>query len=187
MDNQKDPIIRVINADSLDEALRLKRQGFKPIVLDMANREFPGGGILSSPISLLFYVSVHFLGSCSPEILQCFACLPMAHTLFFFAFLLVCLWQIVPNCVDYRADGTTQEAGLFLRTNLFQCLDTEPRRSEFYPLPSQGAVYCPNMVVLRKSRQDKNDFMDRPEWMSFLVSYDAIEKGSHGANWKMRD
>ncbi|KAG0281333.1 hypothetical protein BGZ95_004970 [Linnemannia exigua] len=113
MDNQKDPIIKVVNADSLDEALRLKRQGFKPIVLDMANREFPGG--------------------------------------------------------DYRADGTTQEAGLFLRTNLYQCLDTEPRRSEFYPLPSQGAVYCPNMVVLRKSSQDKNEFMDRPEWMSFLA------------------
>ncbi|KAG0379848.1 hypothetical protein BGX24_011368 [Mortierella sp. AD032] len=113
MDNQKDPIIKVVNADSLDEALRLKRQGFKPLVLDMANREFPGG--------------------------------------------------------DYRADGTTQEAGLFLRTNLYQCLDTEPRRSEFYPLPSQGAVYCPNMVVLRKSSQDKNEFMDRPEWMSFLA------------------
>lgn len=113
MDNQKDPIIRVINADSLDEALRLKRQGYKPIVLDMANREYPGG--------------------------------------------------------DYRADGTTQEAGLFLRTNLYQCLDTEPRRSEFYPLPSQGAVYCPNMVVIRKSSQDKNEFMDRPDWMSFLA------------------
>ncbi|KAG9065639.1 hypothetical protein KI688_001928 [Linnemannia hyalina] len=81
MDNQKDPIIRVVNADSLDEALRLKRQGYKPIVLDMANREFPGG--------------------------------------------------------DYRADGTTQEAGLFLRTNLYH--------------------------------QDKNEFMDRPEWMSFLA------------------
>ncbi|KAF9105945.1 hypothetical protein BGX29_010929 [Mortierella sp. GBA35] len=113
MDSQKDPIIRVINADSLDEALRLKRQGYKPIVLDMANREFPGG--------------------------------------------------------DYRADGATQEAGLFLRTNLYQCLDTEPRRSEFYPLPSQGAVYCPNMVVLRRSAQETNEFMDRPEWMSFLA------------------
>ncbi|KAF9922725.1 hypothetical protein FBU30_007146 [Linnemannia zychae] len=113
MDSQKDPVIRVIDADSLDEALRLKRQGYKPIVLDMANREFPGG--------------------------------------------------------DYRADGATQEAGLFLRTNLYQCLDTEPRRSEFYPLPSQGTVYCPNMVVIRKSSQDKNEFMDRPDWMSFLA------------------
>lgn len=44
MDNQADPVVRVIDADSLDEALRLKRLGFKPIVLDMANREFPGGG-----------------------------------------------------------------------------------------------------------------------------------------------
>lgn len=71
--------------------------------------------------------------------------------------------------VDYRADGTTQEAGLFRRTNLYQCLDTEPRRSEFYPLPSQGAVYCPNMIVLRKSSLENDEFMDRPEWMSFLV------------------
>ncbi|KAF9387989.1 hypothetical protein CPB97_001794 [Podila verticillata] len=113
MDNQADPVVRVIDADSLDEALRLKRLGFKPIVLDMANREFPGG--------------------------------------------------------DYRADGTTQEAGLFRRTNLYQCLDAEPRRSEFYPLPSQGAVYCPNMIVLRKSSLENDEFVDRPEWMSFLA------------------
>lgn len=46
MDTQKDPIIKVVNADTLDEALKLKRQGLKPIVLDMANREFPGGGTL---------------------------------------------------------------------------------------------------------------------------------------------
>ncbi|KAG0032081.1 hypothetical protein BGZ82_006692 [Podila clonocystis] len=88
MDNQTDPAVRVVDADSLDEALRLKRLGFKPIVLDMANREFPGG---------------------------------------------------------------------------------EPRRSEFYPLPSQGAVYCPNMIVLRKSSLENDEFMDRPEWMSFLA------------------
>ncbi|KAG0349007.1 hypothetical protein BG004_002865 [Podila humilis] len=113
MDNQPDPVVRVVDADTLDEALRLKRLGFKPIVLDMANREFPGG--------------------------------------------------------DYRADGTTQEAGLFRRTNLFQCLDTEPRKSEFYPLPSQGAVYCPNMIVLRKSSLEGDEFMERPEWMSFLA------------------
>lgn len=93
-------------------------------------------------------------------------------TYFIFFFMLACL-PILQHFVDYRADGTTQEAGLFLRTNLYQCLDTEPRRSEFYPLPSQGAVYCPNMVVLRKSSQEKNEFMDRPEWMSFLVSCDA--------------
>ncbi|KAF9990240.1 hypothetical protein BGZ75_002873 [Mortierella antarctica] len=113
MDSQRDPVVRVIDADCLDEALRLKRQGFKPIVLDMANREFAGG--------------------------------------------------------DYRADGTSQEAGLFRRTNLYQCLDTEPRRSEFYPLPSQGAVYCPNMIVLRKSSQEGDEFLERPEWMSFLA------------------
>ncbi|KAF9962675.1 hypothetical protein BGZ70_007996 [Mortierella alpina] len=113
MDSQRDPVVRVVDADCLDEALRLKRQGFKPIVLDMANREFAGG--------------------------------------------------------DYRADGTSQEAGLFRRTNLYQCLDTEPRRSEFYPLSSQGAVYCPNMIVLRKSSQEGDEFMERPEWMSFLA------------------
>ena len=68
-------------------------------------------------------------------------------------------------------DGTTQEAGLFRRTNLHQCLDTEPSRTEFYPLPSQGAVYCPNMVVLRKSSKEYDEFLERPEWMSFLVSH----------------
>ncbi|KAF8983805.1 hypothetical protein BGZ46_009450 [Entomortierella lignicola] len=113
MDSQNDPIVNVVNADSLDEALKLKRLGYKPVLLDMANREYPGG--------------------------------------------------------DYRLDGTTQEAGLFRRTNLYQCLDTEPRRSSFYPMPSQGAIYCPNMVVLRKSAKDNEEFMDRPEWMSFLA------------------
>ncbi|KAG0204958.1 hypothetical protein BGX28_003259 [Mortierella sp. GBA30] len=92
MDTQPDPVVRVVDADCLDEALRLKRKGFKPI-----------------------------------------------------------------------------ESGLFRRTNLHQCLDTEPRRSEFYPLPSQGAVYCPNMVVLRKSSEENNEFLERPEWMSFLA------------------
>ncbi|KAF9585908.1 hypothetical protein BGW38_000098 [Lunasporangiospora selenospora] len=113
MDSQQDPVIQVVEADSLDEALRLKRLGFKPLVLDMASREIPGG--------------------------------------------------------DYRLDGLSQEAGLFRRTNLFQCLDMEPRRSEFYPLPSQGGVYCPNMLVLRKSNQNNNELMDRPDWMSFLA------------------
>ncbi|KAF9930716.1 hypothetical protein BGZ65_005192 [Modicella reniformis] len=113
MDLQKDPVIRVVKEDCLNEALRLKRRGFKPIVLDMAHREIPGG--------------------------------------------------------DYKFDGISQEAGLFRRTNLHQCLDVEPRRSEFYPLPIPGAVYCPNMIVLRKSSKENDAFMDRPDWMSFLV------------------
>lgn len=113
MDKQHDPNVRVVDTDCLDEALRLKRQGFKPVVLDMAHRDIPGG--------------------------------------------------------DYRTDGNTQEAGLFRRTNLYQCLDTEPRRTTYYPLPIQGGVYCPNMVVLRKSSQENDAFMDRPDWMSFLV------------------
>ncbi|KAG0232420.1 hypothetical protein BGW42_008211 [Actinomortierella wolfii] len=113
MDAQDDPIIRVVNEDCLDEALRLKKRGLKPILLDMANRVYPGG--------------------------------------------------------DYRQDGATQEAGLFRRTNLYQCLDMEPRRSDFYPLPSQGGVYCPNMIVIRKSDKDNNEFLDRPEWMSILA------------------
>ncbi|KAF9969773.1 hypothetical protein BGZ73_007702 [Actinomortierella ambigua] len=44
MDAQDDPIIRVVNEDCLDEALRLKKRGRKPILLDMANRVYPGGG-----------------------------------------------------------------------------------------------------------------------------------------------
>lgn len=63
MDNQKDPIIRVINADSLDEALRLKRQGYKPIVLDMANREYPGGGTVFLPVFLPFILCFVFVFS----------------------------------------------------------------------------------------------------------------------------
>ncbi|KAG0258293.1 hypothetical protein DFQ27_004729 [Actinomortierella ambigua] len=113
MDAQDDPIIRVVNEDCLDEALRLKKRGRKPIVLDMANRVYPGG--------------------------------------------------------DYRQDGATQEAGLFRRTNLYQCLDMEPRRGTFYPIPSQGGVYCPNMIVIRKSEKDNNEFLERPEWMSILA------------------
>lgn len=43
MDKQPHPVIRVVDADCLDEALRLKRQGLKPVVLDMADRDTPGG------------------------------------------------------------------------------------------------------------------------------------------------
>ncbi|KAF9393871.1 hypothetical protein CPC16_000927 [Podila verticillata] len=56
MDNQADPVVRVVDADSLDEALRLKRLGFKPIVLDMANREFPGGERMELRKKLDFFV-----------------------------------------------------------------------------------------------------------------------------------
>jgi hypothetical protein len=45
MDKQRDPNVRVVDADCLDEALRLKRQGLKPVVLDMAHRDIPGGGM----------------------------------------------------------------------------------------------------------------------------------------------
>ncbi|KAF9417575.1 hypothetical protein BGZ94_009927 [Podila epigama] len=56
MDNQPDPVIRVVDADILDEALRLKRQGFKPIVLDMANRVYPGGDKMELRKKLVFFV-----------------------------------------------------------------------------------------------------------------------------------
>ncbi|EDO29211.1 predicted protein [Nematostella vectensis] len=39
--------IRVVNGDCLEEALELKRQGFKPAVLNMASPKRPGGGYLT--------------------------------------------------------------------------------------------------------------------------------------------
>lgn len=39
-------IITVINEDSIDAGIRLKDQGFNPIVLDMASEDGPGGGVI---------------------------------------------------------------------------------------------------------------------------------------------
>ncbi|KAF9170121.1 hypothetical protein BGX21_006937 [Mortierella sp. AD011] len=71
--------------------------------------------------------------------------------------------------VDYHLDSATNnEADLFRRTTLYQCLDQEPRRSRFYPLQENGGVYCPNQAVFRHGQDRDNEFMDRFEWISVV-------------------
>src|SRR5688572_1660266 len=43
---QENPEIQVVDGDCLNHALRLKNEGYNPIVLNMANAEIPGGGYL---------------------------------------------------------------------------------------------------------------------------------------------
>jgi uncharacterized protein (TIGR02452 family) len=43
---QQNPKIQIVNGDCLNHALRLKGEGYNPIVLNMANAEVPGGGYL---------------------------------------------------------------------------------------------------------------------------------------------
>ncbi|KAF9973962.1 hypothetical protein BGZ73_002774 [Actinomortierella ambigua] len=70
---------------------------------------------------------------------------------------------------DYYLDSTNdREADLFRRTTVHQCLDQEPRRSQFYPLKENGGVYCPNQAVIRLGAASNYDFMDRFEWISVL-------------------
>src|SRR5581483_11338686 len=42
----QNPTIQVIDGDCLSHALRLKKEGYNPVVLNMANAEVPGGGYL---------------------------------------------------------------------------------------------------------------------------------------------
>lgn len=43
--NQQQTIIEVIDADCLDEGVRLLKMGYNPAILNMANRQNPGGGV----------------------------------------------------------------------------------------------------------------------------------------------
>ncbi|CAG8656600.1 17749_t:CDS:2 [Funneliformis caledonium] len=45
-EKQPHPIVQVVNDDCLNHALKLKREGYDSIVLNMANAEVPGGGYL---------------------------------------------------------------------------------------------------------------------------------------------
>lgn len=40
-------IVEVVNADCLDEGLRLLNMGYNPAILNMASRQNPGGGVIS--------------------------------------------------------------------------------------------------------------------------------------------
>jgi len=116
LDMQWDPEVTVVVGNVLDETIRLREEGYRPVMLNVANPEVPGG--------------------------------------------------------DYHLDSAVDvEADLFRRTTLHQCLDQEPRRSRFYPLSEFGGVYCPNQAVFRHGMDRENEFMDRFEWISVVVSF----------------
>ncbi|KAG0290346.1 hypothetical protein BGZ96_006171 [Linnemannia gamsii] len=120
LDMQWDPEVTVVVGNVLDETVKLRQEGYRPVMLNVANGNVPGG--------------------------------------------------------DYHLDSATDnEADLFRRTTLHQCLDQEPRRSRFYPLSEAGGVYCPNQAVFRRGYERSNEFMDRFEWIS-VVSVAPISK-----------
>ncbi|KAF9281135.1 hypothetical protein BGZ68_006821 [Mortierella alpina] len=120
LDMQWDPEVTVVVGNVLDETVKLRQEGYRPVMLNVANSQVPGG--------------------------------------------------------DYHLDSATDnEADLFRRTTLHQCLDQEPRRSRFYPLEESGGIYCPNQAVFRHGLDKDNAFMDRFEWIS-VVSVAPIPK-----------
>ncbi|KAF9900483.1 hypothetical protein EC991_007293 [Linnemannia zychae] len=120
LDMQWDPEVTVVVGNVLDETVKLRQEGYRPVMLNVGNSNVPGG--------------------------------------------------------DYHLDSaTSNEADLFRRTTLHQCLDQEPRRSRFYPLSEAGGVYCPNQAVFRRGYDRSNEFMDRFEWIS-VVSVAPIPK-----------
>ncbi|KAI1310821.1 hypothetical protein EDD11_003636 [Mortierella claussenii] len=120
LDMQWDPEVTVVVGNVLDETVRLRQEGYRPVMLNVGNSHIPGG--------------------------------------------------------DYHLDtATDNEADIFRRTTLHQCLDQEPRRTRFYPLPESGGIYCPNQAVFRHGRDKDNEFMDRFEWIS-VVSVASISK-----------
>ncbi|KAF8977899.1 hypothetical protein BGZ46_007013 [Entomortierella lignicola] len=113
LDMQWDPEVTVVVGNVLDETVKLRQEGYRPVMLNVGNSLVPGG--------------------------------------------------------DYHMDNVTDnEADLFRRTTIYQCLDQEPRRSRFYPLQENGGVYCPNQAVFRHGLDKNNDFMDRFEWISVV-------------------
>ncbi|KAF9112806.1 hypothetical protein BGX27_002734 [Mortierella sp. AM989] len=120
LDMQWDPEVSVVVGNVLDETVKLRQEGYRPVMLNVGNSLVPGG--------------------------------------------------------DYHRDiASDNEADLFRRTTIYQCLDQEPRKSRFYPLQENGGVYCPNQAVFRHGRDRNNDFMDRFEWIS-VVSVAPIPK-----------
>ncbi|KAF9571979.1 hypothetical protein EC968_010455 [Mortierella alpina] len=120
LDMQWDPEVTVVVGNVLDETVKLRQEGYRPVMLNVGNSQVPGG--------------------------------------------------------DYHLDSATDnEADLFRRTTLHQCLDQEPRRSRFYPLGESGGIYCPNQAVFRHGLDKDNEFMDRFEWIS-VVSVAPIPK-----------
>ncbi|KAF9920016.1 hypothetical protein FBU30_010243, partial [Linnemannia zychae] len=120
LDMQQDPEVTVVVGNVLDETVKLRQEGYRPVMLNVGNSDIPGG--------------------------------------------------------DYHLDtAVDNEADLFRRTTLHQCLDQEPRRSRFYPLSESGGVYCPNQAVFRHGFDRNNEFMDRFEWIS-VVSVAPIPK-----------
>ncbi|KAG0016774.1 hypothetical protein BGZ81_011041 [Podila clonocystis] len=120
LDMQWDPEVVVVVGNVLDETVKLRQEGYRPVMLNVGHDEVPGG--------------------------------------------------------DYHLDSAKDnEADLFRRTTLHQCLDQEPRRSRFYPLPEFGGIYCPNQAVFRHGLDRDNEFMDRFEWIS-VVSVAPIPK-----------
>ncbi|KAG0087412.1 hypothetical protein BGZ93_010985 [Podila epicladia] len=120
LDMQWDPEVVVVVGNVLDETVKLRQEGYRPVMLNVGHDEVPGG--------------------------------------------------------DYHLDSAKDnEADLFRRTTLHQCLDQEPRRSRFYPLPEFGGIYCPNQAVFRHGLERDNEFMDRFEWIS-VVSVAPIPK-----------
>ncbi|KAG0309211.1 hypothetical protein BGZ98_004511 [Dissophora globulifera] len=120
LDMQWDPEVTVVVGNVLDETVKLRQEGYRPVMLNVGDEVVPGG--------------------------------------------------------DYHLDtATNNEADLFRRTTLHQCLDQEPRRSKFYPLSETGGVYCPNQAVFRHGTDRNNEFMDRFEWIS-VVSVAPIPK-----------
>ncbi|KAG0199412.1 hypothetical protein BGX28_007329 [Mortierella sp. GBA30] len=113
LDMQWDPEVTVVVGNVLDETIKLRQEGYRPVMLNVGNSKVPGG--------------------------------------------------------EYHLDSATDnEADLFRRTTLHQCLDQEPRRSRFYPLSDSGGIYCPNQAVFRHGLDKNNEFMDRFEWISVV-------------------
>ncbi|KAF9363682.1 hypothetical protein BGX34_003573 [Mortierella sp. NVP85] len=128
LDMQWDPEVTVVVGNVLDETVKLRQEGYRPVMLNVGNSQLPGG--------------------------------------------------------DYHLDtATSNEADLFRRTTLHQCLDQEPRRSRFYPIQEFGGVYCPNQAVFRHGMDHNNDFMDRFEWISVVLETREKEGGLGGVQF----
>eukprot|EP01112_Ceratiomyxa_fruticulosa_P022477 TRINITY_DN822_c0_g1_i5.p1 TRINITY_DN822_c0_g1~~TRINITY_DN822_c0_g1_i5.p1 ORF type:complete len:387 (-),score=72.72 TRINITY_DN822_c0_g1_i5:43-1203(-) len=88
----------------------------------------------------------------------------------------------------YRNGTSSQEESLHRCTNLFHCLEDpyqiDTERTWSYPIPEFGAIFSPDVLVIRKCEQYGYEFLSSPEKISIVsasaYSSPPIETNSQG-------
>lgn len=152
-------VFEVIDADCLDEALRLKQQlGLNPVVLNMASAKRPGGGslVLQTDNFHIFNLTKRaFLG--------------LGYE----------------NGAGAQEENLFRRTNLAFVLADIEGFDR--KRKWHYPLPEFSSVYTPRAFVLRSSEQTGYAFLPQPVEMAFVAvaayAHPATSTKRDGSVW----